>query len=61
MTTNKISLYNATFYWLLEISLDFFTLEIILETITVQAPHPPSAQPSFVPLSPTAQMKHHDD
>jgi len=23
------------------------------ETITVQAPHPPSAQPSFVPVNPT--------
>ena len=26
-----------------------------LETITVQAPHPPSAQPNFVPFNPTVR------
>ena len=31
-------------------------LKSYLETITVQAPHPPSAQPSFVPLRPTVDL-----
>ena len=35
----------------------FFTLKSYLETITVQAPHPPSAQPNFVPLSPTVDLQ----
>ena len=34
----------------------FFILVSYLETITVQAPHPPSAQPNFVPLSPTVDL-----
>ena len=31
----------------------FLALALYLETITVQAPHPPSAQPNFVPFNPT--------
>ena len=34
----------------------FLLLKSYLETITVQAPHPPSAQPNFVPLSPTVDL-----